>query len=151
MDDVIGNLDDAAARRILDSIARARLHSGAVELPWTLDLCQALAGAFELPPPRERASDGELARRALLLAAEDPATREAIRIMAANPPETGTRYDPGTSIALATAVLIVLQTHLRFERDKQGKWTLKIEKKPTTEALLKPLVEKLLAYLPPGK
>jgi len=151
MDDVIGNLDDATARCILDCIARVPLHSGAAEVPWTLDLGQALAGFFELSPPREPASDGELARSALQLAAEDPATREAIRIMAANPPETGTRYDPGRTTALTAAVPIVLQTHLRFERDKEGKSTLKIEKKPTTEALLKPLVQKLLAYLPPGK
>jgi len=51
-------------------------------------------------------------------------------------------------LALATAVLIVLQTHVRFQRDAQGKWTLTIEKKPASDSLLKDLAQKLLAYLP---
>ena len=34
-----------------------------------------------------------------------------------------------------SAVLIVLQTHLRFEKDKQGKWSIIMEKKPTDATL----------------
>jgi len=80
--------------------------------------------------------------------AEDPETRQAIATMAANLPETPSKFDAGATLALATAVLIVLQTHVRFQRDAQGKWTLTIEKKPASDSLLKDLAQKLLAYLP---
>ena len=53
--------------------------------------------------------------------AEDPETRQAIATMAANLPETPSKFDAGATLALATAVLIVLQTHVRFQRDAQGK------------------------------
>jgi len=54
---------------------------------------------------------------------------------------------PSPSPPLTTAVLIALQTHLRFERDKKGQWALHVEKRPTKDALLKPLVEKLLGFI----
>lgn len=34
-----------------------------------------------------------------------------------------------------------------FERDKDGRWSIKIKKKATSDALLKPLVKKLLRLL----
>ena len=49
--------------------------------------------------------------------------------------------------AVVSAVLIVLQTHVKFERDKEGRYTVLIEKKPTDESLLKGLVKKLLSVL----
>jgi preprotein translocase subunit SecF len=45
-----------------------------------------------------------------------------------------------------SAVLIVLQTHVNFERDKRGKWSVKVEKKATDATLLRELVKKLLAF-----
>jgi hypothetical protein len=36
---------------------------------------------------------------------------------------------------------------VKFERDKQGKYSFKVEKKATSEQLLKPLVQKLLALM----
>ena len=57
------------------------------------------------------------------------------------------RDDVTTTLTVA-AVLLVLQTHIRFARGKDGRWTLTVEKKPTDEALLKPLVQKLLSLFP---
>lgn len=148
MDEVIRMLDDAAAQRILARIARSRLPAGATPPAWTPDLCQALAEAFAVSPAAQPPTDGELARQALLLLAEDPARRNAIHAMAGTGAEAPLKYDAGATVAVVTAVLLVLQTHVRFERDKQGKWSVVIEKKPTSEALLKPLVQKLLACLP---
>jgi hypothetical protein len=56
------------------------------------------------------------------------------------------------SIALEGAYLIVgllvaLQTQFEFERDKNGRWSVKIKKKATSDALLKPLVKKLITLL----
>ena len=44
------------------------------------------------------------------------------------------------------AVLFVLGTHMKIERNAQGAWTVKIEKKPTDPKLLKSLMEKLLGF-----
>ena len=147
MSELIVSLDDATAQRILASIARARLRSGAEELSWTIDLRQALAWAFEVSgQPQAPVSAGDLARQALLLVAEDPATREAISTMAERVPETRERFDFGTTVALAAAVLVALQTHVHFERDKNGRWPIQVEKRATKDTLLKPLVEKLLGF-----
>ena len=54
----------------------------------------------------------------------------------------------GVSIGAVTAALIALQTHVKIERDAKGKLAWKVEKKPTTVALLRPLVEKLLGFPP---
>jgi hypothetical protein len=114
------------------------------KVDWTSDLRQALASEFDTNPATP-VSDGELARQALLVLAEDPDTRDAIETMAAQR-QSLQKFDFGASIALTAAVLIVLQTRIRFERGKDGKCSLLVEKKPTSDALLKGLVQKLLAY-----
>jgi len=40
----------------------------------------------------------------------------------------------------------VLGTHIKIERNAQGAWTVKVEKKPTDPKLLKLLMEKLLGF-----
>ncbi len=44
-------------------------------------------------------------------------------------------------------LLLALQTQFEFVRDKDGRWAVKIKKKGTSEALLKPLVKKLTELL----
>ncbi|MGC1717811.1 MAG: hypothetical protein WA746_02380, partial [Isosphaeraceae bacterium] len=51
------------------------------------------------------------------------------------------------TVALFAATLVVLQTHVLFERDRNGKIHIKIEKKPTRESLLKDLVQKLFGFV----
>jgi hypothetical protein len=144
--DVLAALDDATAQRLLATVAQARLRTGAVTLEPTADLGRVLAEGLAVTPPEEPTSEADIARLALRMLAEDPSTREVIVALASAPrPE---RFDPGTTLAVTTAVLLVLQTHIRFNRDKAGKWTLTVEKKPTTESLLKPLVQKLLSLFP---
>ncbi|AXC15947.1 hypothetical protein ACPOL_6737 (plasmid) [Acidisarcina polymorpha] len=91
-------------------------------------------------------SEGELAQQALMVLSEDPATAVAISTMVDQPIRVAQKLDLGATIALTTAVLVVLQTHYKFERHTNGTWTLKLEKKPTSELLLKTLVQKLLGY-----
>jgi hypothetical protein len=45
------------------------------------------------------------------------------------------------------AALVVLQTHLRIQRLPDGKWSVLFEKKASRDALLKPLVQKLVALV----
>ena len=145
MDPLIDNLDDAGATRIVAAIARSRLHSGAQELPWDSGLRHTLATSLDLSPEIASSSEGDLARQALLLAAEDPKIRKSIAAMAEHGVQSKDRFDAGATIALTTAVLVVLQSHLRFERDKNGAWSVIIEKKPTSDSILKSLLKKLLA------
>ena len=58
------------------------------------------------------------------------------------------RFEPVTTVVVIAAALIALQTHVRFERGTDGKLSFLIEKKATKDTLLKPLVEKLISYLP---
>jgi len=146
MSDIIRNLDAVKAQQILDAIARSRSRGAGQSVPWSPSLAQALAHQFQLEPGSTPASDGDLARHALLVLAEDPETRKAIEVMASRADAGLQKFDFGASIGLTVAVLIVLQTHVKFERDSKGKWSLKLEKKPTSDALLKGLVQKLLTY-----
>ena len=92
-------------------------------------------------------SEGDLARQALLLLADDPQNREALAALIAGPPPES--FEVVGTVALVAAMLVVLQTHVLFERDKDGKIHIKIEKKPTRDSLLKDLVQKLFGFFPP--
>ena len=145
MSDTIRKIDDVTAQRILGVITRSRADTAPEKVDWTSDLRQALASEFDAGPATTPVSDGELARQALLVLAEDPDTGNAIETMAAKP-QSLQKFDFGASIALTAAVLIVLQTRVKFERGANGKWSLQVEKKPTSDALLKGLVQKLVSY-----
>jgi hypothetical protein len=51
------------------------------------------------------------------------------------------------SAYLVAGLLVPLQTQSEFARDKDGRWSVKIKKKAASDALLKPLVKKLVALL----
>lgn len=144
--DFIAALDDATARRILATVAQARGRGAATPPEPTAELGRELAEAMEVTPTGEPETEGEVARLALRLLAEDPGTREAIVALATSEPPQ--KLGATATIAVTTAVLMVLQTDFRFTRGKDGKWSFAIHKKPTTEALLKPLVQKLLSLFP---
>jgi hypothetical protein len=146
MTDTIRNLDDLAAQHILDVIARSRAHGSTEAISWNSNLRQALAGEFQIEPGAAPVSEGELARQALLVLAEDPETHKAIETMAAAAERSPQKFDFGATIGITAAVLFVLQAHLKFERRPDGKWSLQLEKKPTSDALLKGLVQKLISY-----
>ncbi len=143
---VIRNLDDNTAKKILGIVARSRKQATDQVVAWDPNLGQTLAQEFELSGVAGPVSDGELARQALLLLAEDPETGNAIETMAASS-ASAEKFDFGATLGLTAAVLIVLQTHVRFERNSDGTWNLKIEKKPTSDALLKGLVQKLIGFM----
>ena len=88
--------------------------------------------------------EGDLARTALRLLAADPAHHEGLEYLLSS---AGTaRFAVAESVVLASAVLIALQTHVRFERNKDGTWSVKIEKKPTDTSLLKELLKKIVGH-----
>src|SRR5271166_5263645 len=153
MDDMIRALDDSQAVLVLTTFARVRLRAGGVaETEWTPELDRALRQDFPAEADAGRAgsvSEGDLARQALLLLADDPQNRDALAALIAGPPPESFEVVGAGTVALVAAMLMVLQTHVLFERDKDGKIHIKIEKKPTRDSLLKDLVQKLLGFFPP--
>ena len=149
MDDMIRGLDDSQAVRVLTTFARVRLRAGGVaETEWTPELDRALRQGFPAEADAGRAaSEGDLARQALLLLADDPQNREALTALIEGPPPQS--FEVVSTVALVAAMLVVLQTHVLFERDRDGKIHIKIEIKPTRESLLKDLVQKLLGFFSP--
>lgn len=143
--DLIQSLDTATARRVLDSIARA--HSASTETMLTPELRQALRDFASVPETAAVAvSDGDLARAALLLLADDPQQQPILTALSEGP--TPARFGPIKNAAVVAAVLFVLQLYVKFEYDKDGRWSIEIVKEPTDKALLMPLVQKLLNYTP---
>jgi hypothetical protein len=139
-------LDDATAIRIVKRITSAQPVPGGERVTLTPDIKEALVSEFQIAEPAGAAnvSEGELARQALLVLAEDPDAAIGIERLASTPMEGGQAFDFG--IGVAVAVLIVLQSHVKFERDPNGKWSLKVEKKPTSDSLVKGLVQKLIGF-----
>lgn len=137
----IAALDDNAAVRLLQRFAAAQPPGDAppaLDAPLARqfgDLLDIAAGPV--------ASSGEVARATLALLARDSAHRAGITTLVESPPPE--RYGAVETAVLVSAVLIALQTHVRFERDKQGKWNVRLDKKPTDTALLKDLIRKLLS------
>ncbi len=129
MTDTIRNLDDVAAQHILRAIAKSRARTSGEDIPWSSSLRQALAGKFRVQPGADSVSEGELARQALLALAEDPETRQAIETMAAAGEQSPQKFDFGATIGITAAVLFVLQTRIKFDRQSDGKWSLQLEKK----------------------
>ena len=132
-----------------EAIALLQRFSGAQpkrDVPAVLDPSVAGQMQEQLGFTHERsttASDGELARAALRLVASDAEHRAGMQALLDHP--QGEKFVVAESALVVSAVLVALQTHVRFERDKQGKWTIKIEKEPTDPSLLKDLVKKLLS------
>ena len=140
--------DDERSISILKSIAQARLGPEAGELPPGPELRSALASAFGTPDAGS-ASEGELARAALDLLREDPNFAEPIQVMASQAGESASRqrYLEPVTIGLVTAALLALQTRVKFKRDHTGKWSLEMDKKSSSDAVVKALVQRLLPFL----
>lgn len=140
--------DDETSISILKSIAQARLGPEASELPPNPELRSALAAEFGSADAAP-AIEGELARAALDLLRQDPAFAEPIQLMAsqAGEPASRQRYLDPVTIGLTTAALLALQTRVKFKRDHTGKWSLELDKKSSSDAVLKLLVQRLLPFL----
>ena len=138
-------VEDKRALRILGLIGEA--HQEAVPAAEArTDLVRALRRAVDTTDVATP-SDTEVAKIALQLLGDDPQFAKPIAALR-NGPETKT-MGPGVveGTFLIAGVLLALQTHFEFARDKDGRWSIKIKKKPTSETLLKPLIKKLTDLL----
>lgn len=141
----IQSLDDATAHRVLATFARAQ--ASLAEATLTPELRQALREFATSPETAAvSASEGDLARAALLLLADDPQRQSILTALIEGP--VPAQFGPVKNAAVITAVLLVLQLYVKFEYDKDGRWSIEIVKEPTDKALLMPLVQKLLSHTP---
>jgi hypothetical protein len=138
--DRISKLTDTDACRILANFASHQ--PGYHEQPLTPEVGEALRSDPELSA--SVAGEGDLARAALVLLADDPLHRPIIEAMVTNP--AAVQYGLVETALVVSGVLFVLGMHVKFERGKAGKWTIKVEKKPTDNKLLKGLMQKLLGF-----
>jgi hypothetical protein len=135
----IEQLDDDEAVRLVILLGKVEGDSSDTSL--SPDRRVALQEAFDAAPDLS-AEVGDLARAALRLYAQDPANRDTlVQLMGGSTPE---RFLNGTSIAVGTAVLILLQTYIRFERNADGDSSIVIEKEAASTELLGQVVEYLL-------
>lgn len=147
LQELIQSLGDATARRVLDAIARAQATATSAAL--TPELRQALRDFAAVPETAAAStSDGDLARAALLLLSDDPQQQPILSALIEGPAPA--QFGPVKNAAVVAAVLFVLQLYVKFEYDKDGRWSVEIIKEPADKALLMPVVEKLLNY-PPSK
>ena len=146
MEQRIRQLDDETAVRVLGVFAQARADGPDRQTALTTPLRSCLREQFGETPAE--VSAGDLAREALAILAMDAQDAAGIDALIARPPPV--RFDGGATLALGAAVLIALQTRVRFERKPDGRYAVLIEKPSATSALLTPLVQKLLAWVPDG-
>jgi hypothetical protein len=144
IEDRILKLDDKAAAQLLMGFGSSHTN---LDVPTGLDdqLTNQLRKSLDVGAEQmAQNSTGDLARAALLVLAHDPARREELAMIIASGPAQ--KFVVVEAAVVISAVLIVLQTHVNFERDKRGKWSVKVEKKATDATLLRELVKKLLAF-----
>ena len=146
LEERIAALGDAEAARILGTLAKARGRDMQAPPAWTPELKQALAEVLADEPDPGPVRGGDAARDALLVLAEDPEARAGLSGLIDGPkPQALAAVDPVTGAALVAAILVVLQTHVKIQKDAKGKWTFLFEKKAASAGLLRPLLKKLLA------
>ena len=148
--ETIASLDDDTAIGIVRVIAKSLMRNGNIETSGTPEMADALESAFEVTGTPDKASEGEVARAALQWLAEDPEYERRISALILGRSPQRFLGDPA-AIGMVVAVIVLLQTRIRFEKDKEGKTSLLIEKDAASDTLLKAFVGKLLGWLNPKK
>jgi hypothetical protein len=141
----IEQLDDSDAVRILDTLRQHALNADEPATECPTELRDALQAEFGSPTEPSPASEGDMARAALTLLAEDPQLAANIQAMSNQPPVRS--FSPVETALVTTACLIALQTRVRFHRQKDGKWTFTIDKPSMSEGTITKLAQKLLTHL----
>jgi len=158
MKELINTLSDKAATQILATIAKHHPQGEPAESLDLAELTQTLPDIFDAHPVEAAVTDGEMARTALLILAQDAELAGVIKVLAeaaqgegATPDEyRAFAVDPLTAAGLTAAIIFVLKTSGKIERDKNGKLKWHVAWKPLDKDLLKEFVDKLLTWIPSG-
>lgn len=141
----IEQLDDSEAVRILDTLRQHALNADESVTECPAELRDALQAEFGSSTETSPASEGDMARAALTLLAEDPQLAANIQAMSNQPPMRS--FSPVETALVVTGCLIALQTRVRFHRQKDGKWTFTIDKPSSSEGTIVKLAQKLLTHV----
>jgi hypothetical protein len=141
----MNTVNDDGAIYALKTIAEARLLQNAGTLPPESDLRSLLASELGGADITET-TEGDLARAALAVLAQDPDYAEPVRVLG-NQPGSPRKYLEPSTILLVTAALLVLQTRVKFTLDHNRRWSAEVEKKALSDPALKSLIQRLTAFL----
>jgi hypothetical protein len=145
MQELIKNLDDVTAVRVLQTFSAAQCRRGNYETQMSEELRQGLLKELEGSELPDAVNEGDLAREALLILVSDQNNHEPLTaLIESSSPEKF--LDAGT-IAIGVAALVALQTYVKFERTKEGKIHFKLERKP----LPSELIGKLISFFTPSE
>jgi hypothetical protein len=148
MNQTIRNLSDDDAVRIFTTIAEHHFSDQEPKAELPRELIAALADELGVEADAGRASDGDVAREALELLATDEQLKGRIADMAQSQ-TTPAAFGTG-GILLSVAVVMLLKSYIKIERDKDGKWSFSFESKPLDKGILAELVKKLAIWSVPG-
>jgi hypothetical protein len=145
-------LDDATALHLLAAMARAQRLVPVATPPNAAELRAALTATFGEPPSPapSRTTEADVARAALVLAAEDPETAEALGSLLDH--GNGTRSVLGTGSLrdiVTTAAISLLKSHLKIAVEVPGALSFHLEKPPAPDSAVLDLVRALQGALPP--
>ncbi len=143
----IEQLSDRQALGLLKQLSAALANMDGYETAWRPEIKEALKEALGAEPERTPASEGDIARMALALAAESPGAAQRIVVYMEDPQTRS--FDAGATIGLIAAALVILQLRVNFKYHG-SKVDVEIDKPTASESLIKPLVEKMLGYIPDG-
>jgi hypothetical protein len=114
------------------------------------NLVRAIAATLD-PTDTACPTDGQAATAAMELLAKDPRFAGHIEAIVNGPETKALGFGVVEGTFLISGLLMALQTQFEFERDRDGRWSVKIRKKATSDALLKPLIKKLTDMLGLGR
>ena len=149
--DTILALDEGPALAVLSTFAAAQKRPGKPAPEWDSGMATAISEALGVAAAQgvtdEEAyvSRGEIAKQALFVLAEDDDHAASIKILAASAQPDA--YSPMEGMALVTALLVVLQTQLDFERLENGQWTATLRRPSEESITLRTMGSKFLAYM----
>ncbi len=145
MQELIKGLDDATAVRVLQTFSAAQSRRGNYEMQLSEELRQGLVDELDGSELPDAVNEGDLAREALLVLASDQDNHGPLTaLIESSSPE---KFLDAETIAIGVAALVALQTHVKFERTKEGKIHFKLERKP----LPTELIAKLISFFSPSE
>lgn len=144
----IAEMDGAEAIKMLNTVAKPYAEDGQIEDKLPEDQVQALKHEFGVEPSSEEFSDGELARLALLVMAENPEYSQEIGDIFYEPDMRVVQVETALQNLDMPTLLFALKTSVNFERDRQGQTRAHVNAKQTDESVLKEYVVRLLPRMP---
>ena len=146
MENVLDKIDDQRSVEILTRVVKGR---GLLPCAPGIEVQKAqaeLATVFGQAGSGEIPTEGDLARQCLRVLSQNPDTAQAIGAMAGQP-DQGAQCFFVAEVSVAALALAVLGTSVRYERDKEGKVSLVVEKKAMSNAVLKKFVDMIQRFL----